>query len=61
MQTQLNKIDNFDLGLGELDCNRPGDVSVAAGTMEDLATIIDEVGIEQLQNQLGVDLSFLLD
>ena len=54
---QLNKIDN--LGLGGLDCTRPGDFSVAASTMEDLATIIDEVGIEQLQNQLGVDLSFV--
>merc|ERR1712018_284130 len=56
---QLNKIDN--LGLGETDCSRPGDFSVAASTMEDLATIIDEVGIEQLENQLGVDLSFVFD
>merc|ERR1712233_9627 len=56
---QLNKIDN--LRLGETDCSRPGDFSVAASTMEDLATIIDEVGIEQLENQLGVDLSFVFD
>jgi len=54
---QLNKIDN--LGLGEIDCTRPGDFSVAANTMEDLAAIIDEVGIDQLQKQLGVDLSFV--
>merc|ERR1712241_445247 len=56
---QLNKIDN--LGLGETDCSRPGDFSVAASTMEDLATIIDEVGIEQLQQQPGVDLSFVFN
>ena len=56
-QAQLNKIDN--LGLGEIDCTRPGDFSVAANTMEDLAAIIDEVGIDQLQKQLGVDLSFV--
>merc|ERR1719414_846701 len=41
---QLNKIGN--LGLGSIDCTRPGDFSVAASTMKDLATIIDEVGIE---------------
>ena len=57
----MNTIDNLDLGLGELTCSRSGDFSVAVQTMEDLATIIDEVGIEQLQNQLGVDLSFVLD
>ena len=57
----MNKIDNYDLGLGKLDCRGSADFSVAVRTMEDLATIIDEVGIEQLQNQLGVDLSFLLD
>ena len=57
----MNTIDNLDLGLGELECSRSGDFSVAVQTMEDLATIIDEVGIEQLQNQLGVDLSFVLD
>merc|ERR1712241_922910 len=56
---QLNKIEN--LGLGETDCSRPGDFSVAASTMEDLATIIDEVGIEQLEQQLGVDLSFVFN
>ena len=57
----MNTIDNLDLGIGELECSNSGDFSVAVQTMEDLATIIDEVGIEQLQNQLGVDLSFVLD
>jgi len=54
---QLNKIDI--LGFGTTDCDKPGDFSVAAETMEDLAKIIDEVEIEELQNQLGVDLSFV--
>ena len=46
--------------MGDLDCNRPGDLSLAAETMEDIATLIDEVGLEDLQEQLGVDLSFSL-
>ena len=48
-----------EVGLGDLDCSRPGDFSVAADTMDDVATLIDEVGLEQLQKQLGVDLSLL--
>merc|ERR1719334_1326740 len=54
---QLNKID--DLGFGTTDCTRPGDFSVAASTIEDLATIIDEVGISKLQKELGINLSFV--
>jgi len=54
---ELNKIGN--LGLGELDCNHPGDFRVAADTLEGLATIIDEFGIENLEQQLGIDLSFV--
>jgi len=56
--TQLNKIGN--LGFGDNDCTRPGDFSYAASTMKDLAVIIDQVGIETLQQQLGIDLSFTL-
>merc|ERR1712142_334950 len=56
---QLNKID--DLGFGTTDCERPGDFSVAASTMEDLSTIIDEVGIEKLQKELGINLSFVFN
>jgi len=54
---QLNKIG--DLGIGTTDCNRPGDFSVAASTMEELATIIEDVGISKLKKELGVDLSFV--
>merc|ERR1712042_409257 len=56
---QLNKID--DLGFGTTDCNRPGDFSIAASAMEDPSTIIDEVGIEKLQKELGINLSFVFD
>ena len=34
------------------------DLNSAADTMEDLADIIEEVGINRLKNQLGIDLSF---
>merc|ERR1712042_420047 len=54
---QLNKID--DLGFGTTDCTRPGDFSVAASTIEDLATIIDEADISKLQKELGINLSFV--
>jgi len=53
---QLNKIEN--LGFGTIDCTNFGDFSVAASTMTELAALIDEVGIEDLEKQLGVDLSF---
>ena len=43
--------------MGDLDCSRPGDFSLAADTLDDVATLIDEVGLENLQKQLGVDLS----
>ena len=55
----MNKIGN--LGLDDTDCSRPGDFTVAASTMEDLATIIDDVGVEELQRQLGIDLSFVFN
>ena len=37
-----------------------GDFSLAAQTLDDLADVIEDVGIENLQEQLGVDLSFVL-
>merc|ERR1712241_418958 len=53
---ELTKLDT--LGLGESDCAQHGDVSAAAQTLEDLATLIDEVGIENLREQLGADIDF---
>merc|ERR1711990_426483 len=54
---ELSKIDPQDLGT--LDCATPGDFSTATATLRDLATIIDDVGIDNLQEQLGINLSFV--
>ena len=58
MKAELEKVDGLDLGT--LDCDSPGDFSLAAQTLDDLADVIEDVGIENLQEQLGVDLSFVL-
>merc|ERR1711892_187610 len=42
------------LDVGTLDCNRPGDTSLAAQTLDDIADLIAEVGIAKLAAQLGV-------
>ena len=52
----MMKINN--LGLGDLDCNSPGDLTKAASTLEEIATLIDEIGLENLQQQLGIKLPF---
>ena len=57
LQAELSKIDPQDLGA--LDCSTPGDFSLATATLRDLATIIDDVGIENLQEQLGINLDFV--
>ena len=44
-----------DLGVGFQDCSIK-DLSSAARTMEDLADLVDEVGIERLGNDLGIDI-----
>lgn len=56
---ELEKLDT--LGLGTSDCSNHGDISAAAQTLEDLATLIDDVGIENLQEQLGADIAFDFD
>jgi len=48
----INKSNLLDVGT--LDCNRPGDTSLAAQTLDDIADLIAEVGIEKLAAQLGV-------
>ena len=55
-QAEMMKIGN--LGLGDLDCNTPGDLTKAANTLEEIATLIDEIGLENLQQQLGIKLPF---
>merc|ERR1712106_1087175 len=43
------------LDVGTLDCSRPGDTSLTAQTLEDVADLIADVGLEQLAEQLGVE------
>jgi len=52
----INKLG--DLDLGTLECDTPGSFKVAADTLDDLAGIIEEVGIDKLAEQLGLDLDF---
>ena len=47
-----------NLGLGDQNCNSPGDLTRAADTIEEVATLIDEVGLESLQQQLRINLPF---
>ena len=47
--------------MGSFDCSTQGDLTTAAATMDDLATLIEDTGIENLQDQIGVDLSFAFD
>ena len=56
MQVNINKLG--DLDLGTLECDTPGSFKVAADTLDDLAGIIEDVGIEKLAEQLGLDLDF---
>ena len=41
----------------DLDCSNT-DLKSAAATMEDLANIIEDVGVENLKRQLGINMSF---
>jgi len=47
-----------DLDIGFNTCKEGQDLSSAADTMEDLANIIEDVGIENLRKQLGINLAF---
>ena len=49
-----------DLGVGDLNCNTPGDFTTAAKTLDDVAQLIDDIGLQSLQQQLGVDFSFFV-
>merc|ERR1712115_5099 len=44
-----------EINFEKLDCNAPGDFETSATLLEDLANIIEEVGLEKLQKQLGVE------
>ena len=53
-QTQIQNMKDLNMGF---DCSA-GDFKSAAATMDDLANIIQDVGIDNLKNQLGIDLDF---
>ena len=56
---QLRKIELENLITAERDhmeCSSLGDFSLAASNLEDLAGILEEVDLEELQKQLGIDL-----
>ena len=54
---ELRKI--TDLGPIESECNSAGDFSQAARRLEELANLIEDIGLDKLQEQLGINLSFL--
>ena len=42
------------LDIGNFECNTPGSFKVAAQALDDIANLIEEVGIEKLCQQLGL-------
>ena len=55
-QSNLNKLG--DLDLITLNCNTPGAPQLIANALDDLAGLIEEVGIDNLCNQLDLDCVF---
>ena len=52
-------MDKFkDLELISLDCATSGSSELVAQTMEDLAGVIDDIGIENLCSQLDLECTF---
>ena len=54
LQTQIQNMKDLNTGI---DCS-VRDFNSAAATMDDLADIIQDVGINNLKNQLGLDMDF---
>ena len=48
-----------DAELFTLDCNAPGSTQLVAESLDDLANLIDEIGIKTLCSQLDLDCSAL--
>ena len=53
VQAKISKLG--DLNIISLDCNTPGSSLLVADTLEDLAGIIEDVGIKNLCSQIGLD------
>ena len=52
IQANISKLG--DLDLGTLECTNSGSFKVAAQALDDIANLIEEVGIEKLCQQLGL-------
>ena len=59
IQAQLEKLESLGLETSALNiCSEERDISAAAETMEDLAALIEEVGIQNLDADLALDFTF---
>ena len=54
-KARINKLSYFEVE--DLDCNKPGSSKLVANTLEDLAGIIEDVGITNLCKQIGLNYS----
>jgi len=57
VRANINRLE--DAGIFTLNCNSPGSTQLVAESLDDLAELIDEVGIESLCSQLDLDCSAL--
>ena len=53
IQANIKKLG--DLELITLDCNTPGSSKLIADALDDLAGLVEEVGMQNLCNQLNLD------
>ena len=56
LQGQIQTMKDLDLGYNS--CTEKQDLASAADNMDDLANIIEEVGMENLRKQLGINVLF---
>ena len=55
-EARQGNIDKFsDLDLISLDCNTPWSLELITGSMDDLAVLIEDLGMESLRRQLNLD------
>ena len=56
LQGQIQTMKDLDLGYNS--CTGKQDLASAADNMDDLANIIEEVGMENMRKQLGINVLF---
>ena len=57
IKANINKLG--DIELFSLDCNTPGSSKLVADSLDELAELIEDVGMENLCSQLDLDCSIL--